>query len=209
MLQPQDRPLNRARKRTVRRRLMRRSLRTLRERLNRTHAALAALAGLVVLAVVFALALAARPEPEPDPIVLGQGRAGVMGVALTEVDTTARPAEAAPPLRPGPRAPRAEPAVGSVDSGEASYYGDELRGNRTASGERFNPDELTAAHRSLPLGSRLRVTNLRTGQSVIVRVNDRGPFAGDRVLDVSEQAARRLGMLQRGTARVRLELLLS
>ncbi|OZC04630.1 hypothetical protein BSZ36_06865 [Rubricoccus marinus] len=94
-----------------------------------------------------------------------------------------------------------------IGTGRASYYGQELAGNRTASGERFDPSELTAAHRTLPLGSRVRVTNERTGASVIVRVNDRGPFADDRVLDVSESAAREIGMIRRGTARVRMELL--
>ena len=81
------------------------------------------------------------------------------------------------------------------DRVSASWYGDELRGNRTASGEKFNPDGLTAAHRTLPFGTCLIVGNPRNGKSVNVRVNDRGPFAKDRVLDLAAGAARAIGMV--------------
>ncbi|MFN7028283.1 MAG: septal ring lytic transglycosylase RlpA family protein [Sphingopyxis sp.] len=94
-----------------------------------------------------------------------------------------------------------------IGGGMASYYGNELAGNRTASGERFNPSLLTAAHRSLPFGSRVRVTNISNGDSVIVRINDRGPFSHGRVIDVSHSAAREIGMHRSGTARVKLALL--
>ncbi len=94
-----------------------------------------------------------------------------------------------------------------IGGGMASYYGNELAGNRTASGERFNPSHLTAAHRSLPFGSRVRVTNISNGDSVIVRINDRGPFSHGRVIDVSHSAAREIGMHRSGTARVKLALL--
>ena len=94
-----------------------------------------------------------------------------------------------------------------IDGGMASYYGNELAGNRTASGERFDPDQLTAAHRTLPFGSKVRVTNMSNGDSVIVRINDRGPFAHGRVIDVSQAAAREIGMHRSGTARVKLALL--
>ena len=94
-----------------------------------------------------------------------------------------------------------------IGGGMASYYGNELAGNRTASGERFNPSLLTAAHRSLPFGSRVRVTNISNGDSVIVRINDRGPFAHGRIIDVSHAAAREIGMHRSGTARVKLALL--
>ncbi|MDP8914751.1 MAG: septal ring lytic transglycosylase RlpA family protein, partial [Pseudomonadota bacterium] len=86
----------------------------------------------------------------------------------------------------------AEAGFEHVGEGEASYYGNELAGNRTASGERFNPRALTAAHRTLPLGSKLRVTNKANGKSVIVRINDRGPFAKARLIDVSFAAAQEL-----------------
>lgn len=94
-----------------------------------------------------------------------------------------------------------------IGGGMASYYGNELAGNRTASGERFNPSHLTAAHRTLPFGSMVRVTNVANGDSVVVRINDRGPFSHGRVIDVSHAAAREIGMHRSGTARVKLALL--
>ena len=87
--------------------------------------------------------------------------------------------------------------------GIASFYKYDLK---TASGEQFNPSELTAAHRTLPFGTRLRVTNVATGQSVTVRVNDRGPFIPGRVVDVSHSAAEVLGMVDRGITKVKLEV---
>ena len=100
-----------------------------------------------------------------------------------------------------------QPQYVEIGRGVASYYGNELAGNRTASGERFNPNGLTAAHRSLPLGTKLRVTNLSNGEDVIVRVNDRGPFAKSRLIDLSFGAARDIGMVRTGTARVTVEIL--
>lgn len=101
----------------------------------------------------------------------------------------------------------AAPDFTEIDGGMASYYGDELAGNRTASGERFDPDQMTGAHRSLPFGSMVRVTNVANGDSVVVRINDRGPFSRGRVIDISHAAAREIGMHRSGTARVRLALL--
>lgn len=86
-----------------------------------------------------------------------------------------------------------------------SYYGAELAGRKTASGERFNPGAMTAAHRSLPFGTKLKLTNLQNGRSVVVRVNDRGPFVRGRMLDVSRGAASALGFVGQGTARLRVE----
>ena len=100
-----------------------------------------------------------------------------------------------------------EPEAEVIGEGEASYYGYELAGNRTASGERFNPKLLTAAHRTLPLGSKLRVTNKANGKSVIVRVNDRGPFVKKRLVDLSLAAAEQINMVRAGKALVSLELL--
>ena len=99
------------------------------------------------------------------------------------------------------------PALKQIGLGEASYYGNELAGNRTASGERFNPRALTAAHRTLPLGSKIRVTNTSNGKSVIVRINDRGPFVKSRLIDVSYAAAQQINMIRAGKAKVRLELI--
>jgi rare lipoprotein A len=92
-----------------------------------------------------------------------------------------------------------------LGEGMASFYGAELAGNRTASGERFNPSAMTAAHRTLPMGTKLRVTNKANGKSVVVRINDRGPFAKNRIIDVSRGAAERISMIRSGTARVKLE----
>ncbi len=91
--------------------------------------------------------------------------------------------------------------------GEASYYDDEFAGRTTSSGEVYSPGGLTAAHRSLPFNTRLRVTNLENGLSVVVRVNDRGPWKAKRIIDLSREAARRLKMIGAGTAQVRLEIL--
>lgn len=100
-----------------------------------------------------------------------------------------------------------EPAFEHLAEGEASYYGAELAGNRTASGEIFDPSELTAAHRTLPMGTMLRVTNQSNGKSVIVRVNDRGPFVKRRIVDISRAAAEEISMVRAGKAMVSLELL--
>jgi rare lipoprotein A len=94
-----------------------------------------------------------------------------------------------------------------VGDGMASYYGNEFAGSRTANGERFDPGAMTAAHRSLAFNSRVAVTNLANGQEVIVRINDRGPWGGKRIIDISHAAARQIGMHRSGTARVKLELL--
>jgi rare lipoprotein A len=101
--------------------------------------------------------------------------------------------------------PREVPGGSSV--GLASWYGAWHHGRRAASGEVFDMHRLTAAHRSLPFGTRVRVTNLENGRSVVVRVTDRGPYVADRAIDLSREAARALGMLRPGLARVRLELL--
>ena len=95
----------------------------------------------------------------------------------------------------------------SLGEGRASYYGRELAGNPTASGERFDPTDFTAAHRTLPFGTLVRVTHARTGKSVVVRINDRGPFHEDRVIDVSRAAADAIGLTRRGTGTVRMEKL--
>jgi rare lipoprotein A len=101
-------------------------------------------------------------------------------------------------------------AIGGVKinfKGMASWYGYDWSGNKTASGERFNPEAMTAAHRSLPLGTKVRVINTRNGRSVVVRINDRGPYIGGRIIDLSAGAARLLGIIGSGIAPVRLEVL--
>ena len=92
--------------------------------------------------------------------------------------------------------------------GQATWYGKRHEGRRTASGERFDADAMTAAHPTAPFGTRLKVTNLKNGKSVVVRVNDRGPFGGGRIIDLSSAAARALG-ITRGVGRVKVERLRS
>jgi peptidoglycan lytic transglycosylase len=96
---------------------------------------------------------------------------------------------------------------GTVQTGTASWYGPGFNGNRTSSGEIYDQNELTAAHQTLPLGTRVAVTNLANGRQVEVRINDRGPFAKGRVIDLSYAAARVLGVVGPGTAAVRIEVL--
>jgi rare lipoprotein A len=94
-----------------------------------------------------------------------------------------------------------------VEVGVASWYGREFQGRPTASGERFDMHDLTAAHRTLPFGTRVKVTNLQSGKSVVVRINDRGPHKPGRVIDLSYAAAKQLNLIEPGTARVRIEVL--
>lgn len=96
---------------------------------------------------------------------------------------------------------------GETATGEASYYADKFIGRTTASGERYDPDALTAAHRTLPFGTRVRVTRLSTSASVVVRINDRGPFVRGRIIDLSHAAARRLAMMREGVVAVSVEVL--
>lgn len=99
------------------------------------------------------------------------------------------------------------PAVAeTLGEGTASFYGRRFNGRRTASGEAFDMHALTAAHRTLPFGSKVRVTNLANDRSVVVRINDRGPFTRKRVIDLSRAAANEIGLIRRGHGQVRLEL---
>jgi rare lipoprotein A len=107
------------------------------------------------------------------------------------------------PVRPAPEVL----AVRSTSSGLASWYGPGFHGRRSASGEVFNQNAMTAAHRTLPFGTQVRVTNLSNGEQVTVRINDRGPFSGGRVIDLSAGAAREIGLTNAGVGQVRLEVL--
>ncbi len=97
--------------------------------------------------------------------------------------------------------------VGETFNGIASWYGPNFHGKFTSNGERYNMYDLTAAHKTLPMNTILRVTNRRNGKSVIVRINDRGPFVNNRIIDLSKAAAIRIGMIATGTAPVRLEVI--
>tara|TARA_B100002051_G_C16743053_1_gene645582 strand:- start:1686 stop:2252 length:567 start_codon:yes stop_codon:yes gene_type:complete len=127
-----------------------------------------------------------------------------------KVKATLEPSEIeeklAPPVVSAPSKPRPA-AVVRVITGEASWYGPGFYGNRTANGEVFRPGTMTAAHRHLPFGTKVRVTNLWNGRSAVIRINDRGPFIGHRVIDLAHGAASHLGLTASGIAQVRLEVL--
>ncbi|GIW24288.1 septal ring lytic transglycosylase RlpA family protein [Meiothermus sp.] len=129
-----------------------------------------------------------------------------------EVLPLLEPEEAPPwvfiPLPPAPTAPAQNPPPAlATEQGWASWYGPRFHGRRTANGERFNKFHLTAAHRTLPFHTRVRVTNLHNGRSVVVRINDRGPYIRGRILDLSYAAARALGMYSQGVVQVKVEVL--
>ncbi|MBX0334407.1 septal ring lytic transglycosylase RlpA family protein [Pontibacter sp. HSC-14F20] len=91
--------------------------------------------------------------------------------------------------------------------GSASWYGSKYHGRKTSSGERYNKNDMTAAHKTLPFGTMVKVTNPANDESVVLRINDRGPFVGNRIIDVSEAAARKLGIHTAGVAKVKVEVL--
>lgn len=113
------------------------------------------------------------------------------------------------PSRPSGAPPHGQPVIPGeyVEEGVASWYGDPFNGHRTSNGEIYDMYQFTAAHRTLPFGAVLRVTNLSNGKQTEVRVNDRGPFVGNRIIDLSLSAARAIDMVGPGTAQVRIEML--
>ena len=148
-------------------------------------------------------------------VALGRLLAVALGVGLLTGCATraarpppsARPEPATPVSRTRPGSPEESPGKAPrtfVGEGLASYYGPGLHGRKTASGERFDQNAMTAAHRTMRFGTCLRVVNMENGKSVEVRVNDRGPFKDERLIDVSLGAARKLEMVEKGLARVRL-----
>jgi len=124
-----------------------------------------------------------------------------------------RPQIVVVPLAPPLAAPEQKAAIDPTafdappphQTGVASWYGDEWQGRITASGKPFDDSKLTAAHRTLPLNTRVRVTNLKTGRSVEVTITDRGPYIDGRVIDLSKAAAKKLGMVKEGLVPVRIE----
>jgi len=149
---------------------------------------------------------------ETRGVPLDKGLAGIEAPASSLVpEVRNSDAPAAFPSQPTGVEEGSDGAVTSdmlpLDGGQASYYGSRFAGRLTASGERYDERALTAAHRTLPFGSKVRVTNRRNGQSVIVRINDRGPFHSARVIDLSEAAAQEIGLIGRGRAIVNLSLL--
>ena len=144
---------------------------------------------------------------------LAEGLAIVLSVASLGAGAASGPgsSEAAkvilPPVSPtaGHKNPKKKKSP-PYQVGTASWYGDYFQGKPTASGEPYNMHDFTAAHPKLPLGTFVRVTNLRNGKAVVVRINDRGPVMDGRIIDVSYNAARALGFKERGLQRVRLDI---
>jgi rare lipoprotein A len=120
-------------------------------------------------------------------------------VATGIANALAQGAQPAPSPPPQPAAPAATPPASGTESGKLAYYGRKFAGRKTASGERYNPDALTMAHKTLPFGTKVNVTNKANGKSVELRVNDRGPTKGDRLGDVSLAASQKLGFGKAGT----------
>jgi rare lipoprotein A len=172
----------------------------------------AAIAGLLLaLVVIAALHRSRAPEiqlqptrPEPSQTSNSEKKAAREAVRQEARLTPPAQAPATPaPTRPAPARPGASAGTPPPENGRASWY--ELGGD-TASGEDMAGDGLTAAHPTLPLGARVRVENLDNGRAVVVRINDRGPSAKDRIIDVSKAAAEQLGMIAAGVATVRISL---
>jgi rare lipoprotein A len=172
---------------------------------NLTFRMRALLAAVVLVAAGGSIgAVQAAGEAEP-PVSPQTSAAQTAPVELPRFVPTAEPveAEAAAPEWLNPD----EAVIEEIPSGVASWYGPGFAGRKTANGERFDPGQMTAAHRTLPFGSKVRVT--RNGKSVVVRINDRGPFHGNRVIDLSQAAAAELGLVRAGSGRVELALLSS
>ena len=126
--------------------------------------------------------------------------------SLAHAQSASAPAAAAAPAaKPAAAAPAAAPAA-DASEGKIAWYGRKFAGRKTANGERFNPGALTMAHKSLPFGTRVKVTNAANQRSVVLRVNDRGPSTPDRVGDVSQAAAQKLRMMRSGVANAKLEV---
>lgn len=165
---------------------------------------------MLALALVAPLSAAHPTETVPAP-ASGSGFDGSFE-AFQQLPAAPVPSDGAVDLtaidHTHPAATPAEAGAGKpLAGGTASYYASQFHGRRTASGERFDMGAMTAAHRTLPFGTKVRVTNPANGKSVVVRINDRGPFHKGRLIDVSHAAAQRLGLIARGHGRVELALL--
>lgn len=147
-------------------------------------------------------------DARPQATVLGAEVAIKSDLTGADAASPAPAADLTPePLLPQFKTPVTTPQVLQASTGQASWYGPGFYGGRTANGERLRPGTLTAAHRTLPFGTRVRVTNLWNGRTAVVRINDRGPFYGNRVIDLAHGAAQELGVASTGVAQVKLEVL--
>ena len=164
---------------------------SLRPRSSEGFSGLIAVAAIVLCLVLSGCATSRPPSPTAQP----------------EAKIETKP-EAKPEARPQPKPDaRPEPVPSGGQTGEASWYGEPHHGRTTASGEAFDMNQLTAAHRTLPLGTRVLVTNLKNGRAVEVRINDRGPNVEGRIIDLSFAAAKELGAVPSGTIPVRIRVI--
>jgi rare lipoprotein A len=136
----------------------------------------------------------------------------IIEFSIVQLSSAAAPAMKAEKLslssvRPAALSAAIAPQPAQSFKGVAAFYADKFNGRKTASGQRFCQTKMTAAHRTLPLGTEVRVTNLRNNKSVEVRINDRGPYYGGRIIDLSYAAAEKVGMIKNGLAQVRLEVI--
>ena len=172
--------------------------------------------GRTLAAVLWAALIAGCAAPVPAPVgpVRGADRAEVGRPAAPPAPAAPTASSAAPSVAPvaqmDPAPEPSTPAVTATASdqligkGLASWYGTKFHGRRTASGERYDMHELTAAHKTLPFGTRVRVRSLQTGKEVVVRINDRGPYRHRRIIDLSLAAITALGVRHRGVTSVEL-----
>lgn len=158
---------------------------------------------LVALAGLAPIAASTAAASDTSATGLERTAAGAAVIELVPLQPTTDVTAPSSAREAAPSAP-VETALGR---GSASYYAAKFEGRRTASGERFDNDDMTAAHRTLPFGSLVRVTNPANGRSVVVRINDRGPFHAGRMIDVSRAAAQALGLVARGHGTVELALI--
>jgi rare lipoprotein A len=133
-----------------------------------------------------------------------QAQTAASAPAVTPTAPVAAPALPAPTTMPAPAAPVV--AAADATQGKVAHYGAKFNGRKTASGEVFNSNAMTMAHKTLPFGTRVKVTNVANGKSVVVRVNDRGPSTPDRVGDLTTGAARKIGMTKAGVVEAKLEV---
>ncbi|HUL17099.1 MAG TPA: septal ring lytic transglycosylase RlpA family protein [Terriglobales bacterium] len=162
----------------------------------------------MIAAAALAIAGCAGRRPvagsQPPPLTPSPTPAGTEAGA--KASTSAEPGAA--PSRPGRSKPGENPApAGYMEEGNASWYGEPFHGRRASNGEIYDMHKLTAAHRTLPFNSMVRVTNLDNGKSTVVRITDRGPFVANRIIDLSEAAAEQIGAIGPGVVPVRLEVL--
>lgn len=152
---------------------------------------------LMIVAVVACTQVGASPNGEEFVIEEIQGAEVIAPIRTQPI----------PGLRSRRQQSLSKGKLNRVVEGVASWYGPGFYGRKTASGERLSKDTMTAAHRTLPFGTKVRVTNLSNGRSVVVRINDRGPFKGHRVIDLAHGAASQLRMMKTGVEKVRLEVI--